>query len=73
MGPTDDSESHSNSIEVRTRRAPDLLGHASLQTTQKHYILARGTRAHQAVQKSISDARHEARQRLGQDKRRNST
>jgi integrase/recombinase XerD len=45
--------------------APDLLGHASLQTTQKHYILARGTRAHQAVQRSLSEARQEARRRLG--------
>jgi integrase len=44
--------------------APDLLGHASLQTTQQYYILARGTRAHQPVQKTLSDARHEARRRL---------
>jgi site-specific recombinase XerD len=49
--------------------APDLLGHSSLQTTQKHYILARGTRAHQAVQKSLSDARQEARRRLGRSGR----
>jgi integrase/recombinase XerD len=45
--------------------APDLLGHSSLQTTQKYYILARGTRAPQAVQKTVSDARQEARRRLG--------
>jgi site-specific recombinase XerD len=45
--------------------APDLLGHATLQTTQKYYILARGTRAHLAVQNSLSDARREARERLG--------
>jgi site-specific recombinase XerD len=45
--------------------APDLLGHSSLQTTQKYYILARGTRAHQAVQQSLSEARQEARRRLG--------
>jgi integrase/recombinase XerD len=44
--------------------APDLLGHASLQTTQKHYVLARGTRANQAVQQSLSEARQEARRRL---------
>jgi integrase/recombinase XerD len=45
--------------------APDLLGHSSLQTTQQYYILARGTRAHQAVQQALSDARQEARRRLG--------
>jgi integrase/recombinase XerD len=45
--------------------APDLLGHASLQTTQKHYILARGTRAHQAVQTCLSEAQEARKRHLG--------
>jgi hypothetical protein len=49
--------------------APDLLGHSSLQTTQKHYVLARGTRAHQAAQRSISEARQEARKRFEHKRR----
>jgi integrase len=53
--------------------APDLLGHSSLQTTQKYYILARGTRAHEAVQNSLSDARQEARKRVGNGRGRKAT
>jgi hypothetical protein len=30
--------------------APDLLGHADLQTTKKHYIQAVGMKAHARVQ-----------------------
>lgn len=44
--------------------APDLLGHSSDQTTQKHYILARGTRAHRDVQENLARARKRARKRL---------
>lgn len=44
--------------------APDLLGHASIRTTQKYYVLACGTRAHQAVQRALSEARQEARRRV---------
>ena len=37
--------------------APDLLGHADLQTTQKHYIQARGMTAHVRVQEVIARRR----------------
>ncbi len=44
--------------------ASELLGHASIQTTSHHYILARGTKAHRAVQSSVLDARAAALERL---------
>jgi integrase/recombinase XerD len=37
--------------------APDLLGHASLGTTQRHYIQARGMAAHTRVQSLIARRR----------------
>lgn len=43
---------------------PDLLGHASINTTDKHYILADATRAHQRVQTSFLAGRIEALRRL---------
>lgn len=43
---------------------PDLLGHATIQTTSKHYILANATRAHQRVQASLIEGRAEALRRL---------
>jgi integrase len=43
---------------------PDLLGHASIQTTSRHYLLANATRAHQRVQASFLDGRAEALRRL---------
>lgn len=43
---------------------PDLLGHSSIQTTSKHYILASATRAHQRVQASFLEGRATALRRL---------
>jgi len=40
--------------------APDLLGHADLQTTKKHYIQAIGMKAHARVQEVISARRRAA-------------
>jgi site-specific recombinase XerC len=37
--------------------APDLLGHADLQTTRKHYIQAVGMKAHARVQEMIAARR----------------
>jgi integrase/recombinase XerD len=37
--------------------APDLLGHADLQTTKKHYIQAVGMKAHARVQEVIAARR----------------
>lgn len=37
--------------------APDLLGHAALQTTKQHYIQAVGMRAHAHVQEVIAARR----------------
>ena len=37
--------------------APDLLGHAGLETTRKHYIQATGMKAHRSVLATLSDAR----------------
>jgi integrase len=37
--------------------APDLLGHADLQTTRKHYIQAQGMTAHVRVQEMIARRR----------------
>jgi integrase len=47
--------------------APDLLGHADLQTTKKHYIQARGMTAHLRVQEMIVTRRRAAtaRERSG--------
>lgn len=39
--------------------APDLLGHRSLQTTQKHYIQAQGMTAHRRVQEMIAKRRRQ--------------
>jgi integrase/recombinase XerD len=43
--------------------APDLLGHADLQTTKKHYIQAVGMRAHVLVQEMIAARRRAATSR----------
>jgi integrase/recombinase XerD len=43
--------------------APDLLGHADLQTTRKHYIQAVGMRAHLRVQEVIAAQRRAATSR----------
>ena len=43
--------------------APDLLGHANLQTTQKHYIQAVGMKAHARVQEVIAARRRAATSR----------
>jgi len=40
--------------------APDLLGHADLQTTRKHYIQAQGMAAHRRVQDLIAARRRAA-------------
>jgi integrase len=40
--------------------APDLLGHAALQTTRKHYIQAQGMTAHRRVQELIAARRRAA-------------
>jgi integrase/recombinase XerD len=40
--------------------APDLLGHAGLQTTRKHYIQAQGMTAHRRVQELIAARRRAA-------------
>jgi integrase len=37
--------------------ASELLGHASIKTTEQHYILARGMTADRPVKASISAAR----------------
>lgn len=47
---------------------PDLLGHFSIQTTSRHYILASATRVHQRVQASFLEGRASALRRL-QDQR----
>jgi integrase len=43
--------------------APDLLGHADLQTTKKHYIQAVGMKAHIRVQEVIAARRRAATSR----------
>ena len=43
--------------------APDLLGHADLQTTKKHYIQAVGMTAHLRVQEVIAARRRAATSR----------
>jgi integrase len=43
--------------------APDLLGHADLQTTKKHYIQAVGMKAHARVQEMIAALRRAATSR----------
>jgi integrase/recombinase XerD len=40
--------------------APDLLGHADLGTTRKHYIKAQGMKAHTRVQEVIATRRRAA-------------
>ena len=45
--------------------APDLLGHAHLQTTKKHYIQAVGMKAHARVQEVIAARRRAATSRRG--------
>ena len=40
--------------------APDLLGHADLRTTRKHYIQAQGMVAHARVQEVIAARRRGA-------------
>ena len=40
--------------------APDLLGHADIQTTRKHYIQAQGMAAHVRVQEVIAARRRAA-------------
>jgi hypothetical protein len=43
--------------------APDLLGHADLRTTRKHYIQAQGMVAHLRVQDVIAARRRAATSR----------
>ena len=43
--------------------APDLLGHADLQTTKKHYIQAVGMKAHLRFQEVIAARRRAAASR----------
>lgn len=43
--------------------APDLLGHATLATTSKYYILSRGMQSHRAVQEALLLGRKEALRR----------
>jgi hypothetical protein len=43
--------------------APDLLGHAALQTTKKYYIAAVGMQAHLRVQDVIAARRRKAASR----------
>jgi integrase len=43
--------------------APDLLGHADLQTTKRHYIQAVGMKAHARVQEMIAARRRAATSR----------
>ena len=43
--------------------APDLLGHADLQTTKKHYIQAVGMQAHARFQEVIAARRRAATSR----------
>jgi hypothetical protein len=43
--------------------APDLLGHAALRTTSKHYIQAQGMTAHRRVQELIAARRRAASER----------
>ena len=40
--------------------APDLLGHADLRTTRKHYIQAQGMTAHARIQEMIAAKRRAA-------------
>ena len=43
--------------------APDLLGHADLETTQRYYVLAEGMTAHVRVQEVIAARRRAAASR----------
>jgi integrase/recombinase XerD len=43
--------------------APDLLGHADLRTTRKHYIQAQGMTAHVRIQEIIAARRRAATSR----------
>jgi integrase len=43
--------------------APDLLGHADLRTTARHYIKAKGLSAHMRVQEMIAARRRAAASR----------
>ena len=45
--------------------APDLLGHADLRTTRKHYIQAQGMTAHARIQEMVARRRAAARGTLG--------
>jgi integrase len=45
--------------------APDLLGHADLRTTQRHYLQAQGVAAHRRVQEVIAARRRAATSRDG--------
>ena len=47
--------------------APDLLGHADLRTTRKHYIQAQGMTAHARIQEMIAARRRAAAVRRTQD------
>ena len=48
----------------RAGLVPDLLGHASTRTGQRYYILADGTRAHEAVQSAFEARRTAALDRF---------
>ena len=45
--------------------APDLLGHADLRTTRKHYIQAQGMTAHARIQEMVARRRAAARRMQG--------
>ncbi|MCF1709455.1 site-specific integrase [Tabrizicola sp. J26] len=44
--------------------AAEVLGHATIQTTERHYVLARGSMAHKEVQSTVLTARSDALARL---------
>ncbi len=49
----------------KTGLLPDLLGHASVQTTRRYYVLSEGAEAHRAVQAALLERRRAAAARLG--------
>lgn len=50
----------------------DLLGHTNMRTSEQHYILANGVRAHKLVQDSLRGTRSAARERMKAARRRGS-
>lgn len=49
--------------------AADLLGHASSQTTEKYYILAKAKKAHDSFVEALTELRQQAMLRLNQSKK----